>query len=86
MEELPGLTPADLLEIHNQQMEAQNSSAFDEDSFAQVLLIQVTRLYDVGLALLSVVDSEKSRLMAEGHARGEIFSPAPAFIEEEETQ
>lgn len=59
-------------------------SALDEDSFPQVLLIQVTRLYDVGLALLAAVDPEKASLMAEGHAKGVIFSPAPSFTEEEE--
>lgn len=73
-----------LLEVATQSVESQNNSAFDEDSFAQVLLIQVTRLYDVGLALLSVVDPEKAKHMAAGHALGEIFSPAPAFIEEGE--
>lgn len=69
--------------LQNQQPEAQSNGAFDEDNFATVLLIQVSRLYDVGMALLSVVDHEKSVKMAEAHAQGIILTPPPAFREEE---
>lgn len=63
---------------------AQPESAFDPDNFGQVLLIQVSRLYDVGMALLAVVDVEKAVAMAQAHAKGAILSPPPAFVEEEE--
>lgn len=59
------------------------SSAFDDDNFATVLLIQVSRLYDVGMALLAVVDVEKANAMAEAHAQGIILTAPPAFREEE---
>lgn len=59
-------------------------SAFAEENFAQVLLIQVSRLYDVGMALLAVIDSDKAVAMANAHAQGILISPRPAFQEEED--
>lgn len=59
-------------------------SAFAEDNFTQVLLIQISRCYDVGMALLAVIDSDKAVAMAEAHAQGILISPAPAFMDEDE--
>jgi hypothetical protein len=79
---LAGLTLEEIQEIHNRPTEPQ--SAFAEENFAQVLLIQVSRLYDVGMALLAIVDKDKAVAMAETHAQGILISPAPAFQEEED--
>lgn len=68
----------------HQEQSSQTESAFDPDNFGQVLLIQVSRLYDVGMALLSTVDSDKAVAMAEAHAQGILLAPAPAFVEEDE--
>jgi hypothetical protein len=53
-----------------------------------VVIIQLMRLYDVQMALLSCYDPEKAGMLAEMHERGMSFTPPPAFAEEldEETQ
>jgi hypothetical protein len=65
--------------------EVPENSVFHDDNFNPVVLIQLTRLYDVGLALLSVFDPDKAKLMAQAHAKGEVFSPAPAWTEDDES-
>jgi len=72
--------PVELPESH----EVPPNSVFHEDNFEPVLLIQLTRLYDVGLALLSVFDPDKALEMANKHAEGEVFSPAPAWMQDDE--
>jgi hypothetical protein len=65
------------------------SSAFDPTNFGPVVIIQLMRLYDVQMALLSCYDPEKAGMLAEMHERGLSFTPPPAFAEElenEETQ
>lgn len=59
------------------------NSVFHDENFQPVVLIQLTRLYDVGLALLSVFEPEKAAAMAAAHEKGEVFSPAPAWKEDE---
>jgi hypothetical protein len=59
-------------------------SAFDPANFNAVMLIQMMRLYDVQLAMLSALDPEKAQALVEMHARGQTFCPAPAFIDREE--
>jgi hypothetical protein len=61
-------------------------SAFDPANFQPVLLIQLMRLYDVQLALLSAIDPDKAAALVDMHARGDTFCPAPAFIDREEEQ
>ncbi len=58
------------------------SSAFDPANFGAVVIIQLMRLYDVQMALLSCYDPEKAGMLAEMHERGLSFTPPPAFSEE----
>lgn len=57
------------------------SSAFDPDNFGPVMLIMMMRLYDLGLAFLSVIDKQGADELVELHSQGHTFSPRPAFIE-----
>ncbi len=59
-----------------------SSSAFDPENFGTVVIIQLMRLYDVQMALLSCYDPEKAGMLAEMHERGLSFTPPPAFSEE----
>jgi hypothetical protein len=61
-----------------------NLSAFDPANFGPVVIIQLMRLYDVQMALLSCYDSEKAGMLAEMHERGMSFTPPPAFAEPSE--
>lgn len=47
-----------------------------------MVIIQLMRLYDVQMALLSCYDAEKAAMLAEMHERGLSFTPPPAFSEE----
>lgn len=67
------------------ESELPDNSVFHDDNFNPVVLIQLTRLYDVGLALLSVFDADKASRMAQAHANGEVFSPAPAWTVDDES-
>lgn len=58
-----------------------SNSAFNEESFKPVMLIQSMRTYDLMLALLSSIDADKAKTVVEMHERGEYFCPAPAFVE-----
>lgn len=60
-------------------------SAFDPENFAAVQLIMMMRLYDLGLALLSVFDEKKADELSEYHAQGFSFAPAPKYVEYEDT-
>jgi hypothetical protein len=59
-----------------------SNSAFDPENFGAVVIIQLMRLYDVQMALLSCYDPEKAGMLAEMHERGLSFTPPPAFSEE----
>ena len=61
-------------------------SAFDPENFNFVVLVQLMRLYDVGMALLSCYDEQKAGMLAEMHERGFSFTPNPAFsvVEDED--
>jgi len=54
-------------------------SAFDPANFNFVVLVQLMRLYDVGMALLSCYDPSKADTLAQMHERGLSFTPNPAF-------
>lgn len=58
--------------------------AFAPENFNIVMLIQMMRVYDVLLALLSVENPQKAAQLAEMHEQGLTFTPAPAFSVEEE--
>lgn len=62
--------------------ESSGNSAFDPANFGAVVIIQLMRLYDVQMALLSCYDAEKAGTLAEMHERGLSFTPPPAFSEE----
>jgi hypothetical protein len=56
-------------------------SAFDPANFNEVTLIMLMRLYDLQLALLSVLNPEQAKYIVELHERGQSFAPPPAFVE-----
>lgn len=56
-----------------------SDSAFHPDNIGPVTLIQLSRLYDVGMAFLAVLDEEKAVALANLHALGEFATPPPAF-------
>jgi hypothetical protein len=64
--------------------EIPENSVFHPDNFSPVVLIQLARLYDVGMAFLGAIDPEKAKGLAELHARGEFMTPAPAFKTQED--
>lgn len=53
------------------------SSAFDPENFGPVMIIQMMRLYDIGLALLAAVDPEQAEKLADLHENGITFCPPP---------
>lgn len=63
-------------------------SAFDPENFNFVVLVQLMRLYDVGMALLSCYDPGKADTLAQMHERGLSFTPNPAFavLEDEDEE
>ena len=61
-------------------------SAFAPENFGPVVLIQLMRLYDVQMALLSCYDAEKAAYLAEMHEAGLSFTPPPAFALEDDVQ
>jgi hypothetical protein len=63
----------------------EDSSAFAPENFGPVVLIQLNRLYDIGMALLSVFDADKAALLVKLHEDGHTFTPPPAFVEFEES-
>lgn len=62
----------------------ESDSAFDSKNFQPVVLIQLMRLYDVQLAMLSMLNEEKAEILRAMHERGQTFCPPPAFVEYEE--
>lgn len=61
----------------------------DDDAFAlknalPVLVIQVTRLYDVMTALLRTQNETLAKNLVAAHTEGRFFSPPPAYKVEEE--
>lgn len=59
-------------------------SLFHPDSFGPVTIITMQRLYDVGMALLSVIDEGRAVGLADLHAQGKTATPPPAFTEDDE--
>lgn len=66
------------------EVKSENDSAFDAKNFQPVVLIQLMRLYDVQLAMLSMMSEEKAEILRAMHERGQTFCPPPAFVEYEE--
>jgi hypothetical protein len=54
-----------------------------EENLPVVTFIQMTRLYDVAMAILQEMSPEKATVLHELHARGDFISPAPALAPEE---
>jgi hypothetical protein len=61
-----------------------SDDAFAPENFGRVVLIQLMRLYDVQLALLSCMDPEKAKDIVLMHEQGITFMPNPAFAAEED--
>lgn len=59
-------------------------SAFDDENFGPVVLIQLMRLYDLQLAFLSAINPAKAEQIRDLHERGQTFCPPPMFVEYEE--
>jgi hypothetical protein len=68
----------------SEQIPAGSEDAFHPNNFGPVLLIQMMRLYDIGIALLSVQDPVKAEQLILMHEQGITFTPAPAFAQDEE--
>lgn len=64
--------------------ELPSNSVFHPDNIGPVTVIQLSRIYDVGMALLAVVDPEKASLMADAHAAGITLAPPPAFADDDD--
>ncbi len=69
--------------MNQENYEDEVADAFAPENFNTVLLIQMMRVYDVLLALLSVQDPTKAAQLAEMHEKGLTFTPAPAYSVEE---
>jgi hypothetical protein len=70
--------------MNQQSYEEKSVDAFAPENFNVVMLIQMMRVYDVLLALLSVDNPQKAAQLAEMHEKGLTFTPAPAFAVEDE--
>lgn len=57
--------------------------AFDPANFGPVALIQMMRIYDLLIALLSSVDEEKAMKITEMHEQGITLAPNPKFLMED---
>lgn len=68
----------------NKESQEEPKDAFHPENFGPVTLIALMRLYDVGMALLSVHDAEKAATLADMHEKGLTFMPPPIFAIEEE--
>lgn len=66
------------------QSEPEHTSAFDEQNWWPVLLIMLSRLYDLELALLSAINPVKASEIVELHEQGHTFAPIPKFVSYEE--
>lgn len=66
--------------------EEESPDALDPKNALPVLVIQVSRVYDVLIALLRVQNPDLAKNMVAGHAEGKLFSPQPAFKFEEEEE
>jgi hypothetical protein len=60
------------------------ANAFAPENFGPVVLIQLMRLYDVQMALLSCYDAEKAQALALMHEQGLTFTPPPAYAVQDE--
>ena len=64
----------------------QSTDAFAPENFSRVALIQLMRLYDVQLALLSCMDPDKAQELVNMHEQGITFMPDPIFAMEAEEE
>lgn len=71
--------PMEPLMSPHEDPELSSDSAFHPDNIGPVTLIQLSRLYDVGMAFLAVLDEDKAVALANLHALGEFATPPPAF-------
>jgi hypothetical protein len=74
--------------LSNQESQKESPSneanAFAPENFGPVVLIQLMRLYDVQMALLSCYDAEKAQALALMHEQGLTFTPPPAYAVQDE--
>lgn len=55
--------------------------------FEEMLLIQVSRVYDVMLALYGeVAGPEKASELLKRHSQGNLFSPAPSYRSDDKSE
>lgn len=50
-----------------------------DPNFQPIVIIQLMRIYDILLAILSLSDEAKAEKLAELHAKGIMFCPPPAW-------
>lgn len=60
-----------------------NEPAAVEDNIPLVTLIQITRVYDVLMALLQEQNPEKAEVLYKIHEQGDIMTSAPALARQE---
>lgn len=60
--------------------EPEPTSAFDEQNWWPVLLIMLSRVYDLQLALLSAINPVKAAEVVKLHDSGHTFAPIPKFV------
>lgn len=59
-------------------------NAFDPDHLFPSLLIQLTRVYDVGIAILRNMNKDEADALVEFHEHGGFLSPPPSYTLEDE--
>lgn len=58
--------------------------ALSPENALPVLVIQLSRVYDVLVTLLRVQNPELAKMIVSEHAQGKLLSPPPRFIMEED--
>lgn len=81
--EEPGVPPSGPAGASSAKISEPNNDAFAAANFGPVVLIQLMRLYDIQLALLSIQDPIKAQQLVEMHEQGLTFAPAPSFAVEQ---
>ncbi len=68
--------PPDSKDDHS---ESTNLDAFAPENIGFIHFIQLARLYDVGMALLTASDPNAAKTLLDIHSRGDLLGGAPTF-------
>lgn len=61
-------------------------SAFDPAHFNTMLLIQLARIYDLQLALVTLMDEDLGARLSALHEQGQLLGPPPALAVDDEPE